>query len=159
MHKIKPMAVIILLLIVSLLPITTSRIYSSNVVKAHAFPIPWGKMDAELSKEVIKIRRYDMETVKMNISYKPYFIQFFPVFVGIYLVDAPSWLSVTISMPQFYLQPGEVKTASIYLRVNEDIKNGTEGIIEFEIDGRNILLPSLLEIDSCYAFLVAIKMG
>ena len=158
MHKIKPIAVIIFLLIASLLPVTTSMVYSSNVVKTSC-QIPWGKMDAELSKEVMQISIYDMETVKMNISYKPYFIQFFPVWVDIHLVDAPAWLSVIISEPQFYLQPGEVKTISIYLKVNEDVENGTQGVIKFEIDGRNILLPSLLEIDSCYAFLVAIKIG
>ncbi|HEC82741.1 MAG TPA: hypothetical protein ENI53_02525 [Thermoplasmatales archaeon] len=131
----------------------------SNVIKTHAFQIPWGKMDAELSKEVIKIGRYEMETVKMNISYEPYLIQFFPVSAEICLIDAPSWLSVIISTPQFYLQPREIKVIDIYLKVKEYVENGIQELVKFEIKGKNIFLPSLLEIDSCYASLVAIKMG
>jgi len=136
-----------------------NSINESNVIKTLTFPIPWGKMNADLSKEAIKIERYDMETVKMNISYEPYLLQFFPVFAEICLIDVPSWLSVIISTPRFYLQPGEIKVINIYLKVKEDVENGTQGLVKFEIKGKNIFLPSLLEIDSCYVSLVAIKMG
>jgi len=136
-----------------------NSINDSNVIRTLTLPIPWGKMEADLSEEAIKIGRYDMETVKMNISYEPYFLQFFPVFAEICLIDVPPWLSVTISTPRFSLQPGEVKVVNIYLKIKEDVENGTKGHVKFEIKGKNIFLPSLLEIDSCYVSLVAIKMG
>ena len=145
----------IIILIAGLPALTNST--CNNATKTVAFLIPWGKMTAELNKEIIKIKRYDMEMVKMNVSYEPYFIQFFPVFTEIHLTDAPAWLSVIISTPEFYLQPEETKTINIYFKVNEEVENGTQGIVKFEIDGKNILLPSLLEIDSYYASVVVIK--
>jgi len=109
-------------------------------------PISWGEMDAQVDKPVIQIERYSSEIVKMNITYRPYFIQYFPVIVNVSVVRAPPWLVVVPSVREFIIQRGETRTITIVLAVNEDVYNGTNGLVMLEICGRNVILPSLLDI-------------
>ncbi len=112
----------------------------------HMPSILWGEMDAQVDKPVVQIERYGSEIEGVNITYQPYFIQFFPVMVNVSVVRAPSWLETVPSVKEFIIQRGETRTINIVLAVNEDVDNGTNGLVMLEICGRNLILPSLLDI-------------
>ena len=126
-------------------------------IKENSPSIVWGEMQGNIEKEIVKVKRYELETIKINISYHPFFFQYFPVIGEIWITDAPPWLYVTTSVKEFSLLPGEVKTIDIYLIVNEEIKNGTTGEVNFEIDGRTIVFSGFLEILPAYPSFYVIK--
>jgi len=119
---------------------------STFVSSFHITPILWGELCAQVDKQVIQIERYSTKIVNMNITYRPYFIQYFPVWVEISVVHAPPWLVVVPSVKEFIIQRGETRTVKIHLAIIEDVENGTNDFVMLEIYGRNLILPSLLDI-------------
>jgi len=154
--KIKSAAVAFLLIIGALISVATEdRAFvckgtegNINVSASsfHIMPILWGEMDAQVDKPVVQIERYGSEIEGVNITYQPYFIQFFPVMVNVSVVRASPWLKAVPSVKEFIIQRGETRTINIVLAVNEDVDNGTNGLVMLEICGRNLILPSLLDI-------------
>jgi len=53
---------------------------------------------------------------------------------------------VVPSVKEFIIQRGETRTVKIHLAIIEDVENGTNDFVTLEIYGRNVILPSLLDI-------------
>lgn len=119
---------------------------SCNISKNGLNSIPWGEMQATIAKSMVEMKKYDWKIVQMNISYKPYFFQYFPIIGEVSLAYAPPWLLVIPSIREFILFPGEIKIVNITLMVREDVENGTVDTVEFIIFGRTIAFSTFLEI-------------
>ncbi len=168
--KITSVTVVLLLVIGALLstsaedqtPVHASTRAESNnstpTSSFHVTPIPWGEMQAQMEEQVVNVSRYGGGRVHMAVSYQPFFFQYFPVWVEINVANSPSWLIVTPSQKTFVLQQGETETDDINLAVSDDVEAGTIGLVELEVEGRTIILPSLLDVSSDRAsFIVRVQ--
>ncbi len=113
--------------------------------------ISWGQMQAGMAEQEVTVTEHGGGNVQMAVSYAPYFVQVFPVWAEVSVIRAPSWLAVSPAQTQFPLQRGETETDDIMLALTDDVETGTVGLVEIEVEGQTIVLPSLLAINAAHA--------
>ncbi len=128
--------------------ITGMVLLFTGILAPSASALSWGGISAQSDYGTYWVGRYETGQVSLTISYTPYFIAYFPLWVEIRVTESPSWLTVTPSQPTFPLQAKTSKTIPINLAVNtQDIKAGTVGKVSLEITGKIILGGELRQID------------
>ncbi|MFO8133144.1 MAG: hypothetical protein R6U10_04335 [Thermoplasmatota archaeon] len=113
--------------------------------------ISWGQMQAGMAEQEVTVTEHGGGNVQMAVSYAPYFVQVFPIWAKVSVVQSPSWLTVSPAQVQFPLQRGETETDDIALAMTDDVETGTVGLVEMEVEGRTTILPSLLAINAAHA--------
>lgn len=113
-----------------------------------ASAVSWGNISAESSYGTYWLGRYETGEISLSVSYTPYFVAYFPLWVEIQITQSPSWLTVTPSQSTFALQARANTNIQILLAVNtHDIKAGTTGNVELYLTGKIILGGQLRTID------------
>lgn len=148
------LAIVVVLLVspIILLAAPSGTFSNSNSIDAtNADPsviqISWGQMQAEMAEQEVTVTKYEGGEAHMAVSYEPYFFQYFPVWAEVSVVQAPPWLTISPAQVQFPLRQGETETDDIVLALNDDVNEGTIGLVEMEVEGRTTILPSLLAIN------------
>lgn len=109
----------------------------SLVLFPNTAELKWGKIDIKLNNgDTYYMEQYEEMNISLTITYLPYFVAYYPIWVEIKIIDKPSWISITNEEVCFLLYPKSNKTITVTFKITGEIGSDTEGKVILMVTGR-----------------------